>query len=203
MLRPYLGVIGSPPDPDSPWDKRVTYYRRAERRRADRYHWTHLLPDVIKDCRKQLTHRYGDAFCPSHIVTAVSRQRSVIAQGVCASRAKQCLLLYQPGDASIENALGDVTHYLRTQNIDCTPAPISLTDRDSDLEEIGNHVARFIDNLQGEAIAFDLTPGYKSINFVLQDVVPKGSWFLYCRHRQLADLRVDPGSERYECWKKQ
>jgi hypothetical protein len=68
---------------------------------------------------------------------------------------------------------------------------------------MGAAVRAFAAGVPAEDVAFDLTPGYKSLSLELAELAPAGSWLLYCRHQQLApDYRVDPGTERYDCWRR-
>lgn len=70
-------------------------------------------------------------------------------------------------------------------------------------EEAADYLAGFAEGLSPKRLAIDLTPGYKSLTLALEAVAPPGSWLLYCRQEQTGpDNRVQPGSERYDCWRK-
>lgn len=200
----YLGKLGQPPVKTDPPEKRRAFYQRANRQRADEYHWTHFLDEIVDKLSRDL-HDNRPAFKPSHIVTAISQQRSVIVQGVLASGAKHALLLYEddPGSKQIARWLQAVQSHLQEKGVSCTRGPIRLVDRETDLAAIRSHVEKFLACVPPGTTVFDLTPGYKFISLGLEELAREGTWLLYCRHRQLLpDLRPDPGSESYDCWQK-
>jgi hypothetical protein len=80
---------------------------------------------------------------------------------------------------------------------------LRLGDRAGELCQAETAVRDFAAQVPAERLAFDLTPGYKSLSLELEELAPPGSWLLYCRHAQLPpDNRVDPGTERYDCWRR-
>jgi hypothetical protein len=138
------------------------------------------------------------------MVTIVSPSPSAVALAPAATRVKKCLLLYEMKEEdSIREARQRVEQFLRQAGIDPVPAPVAIGRRESELHEIREHLHRFTDGVDASNVAFDLTPGYKSLSLALAELAPCSSWLLYCRHKQLGpEHRIDPGTESFDCWQR-
>ena len=210
LLEPYLDVLETAPDCGAPFERRRRFYARVNRGRAAEYYWTHLLDDVVARCREQLRADHPDCR-PTHLVTVVSNERSVVVQAPAALQVRRCLLLYekpscdggrpdQPG-GKIQRNRDEIHERLKGRGVEVDAAGVRLGDRPEELRQRRFEVRRFAEGVPPGELAFDLTPGYKLLSLEMEELAPAGSWLLYCRHRQLGpDNRVDPGTERYDCW---
>jgi hypothetical protein len=101
----------------------------------------------------------------------------------------------------VQQCLPKVERFLRDRQITPIPGPIRLGDRAAELGSILPQLRTFLAQVQDDRVAYDLTPGYKSISLALDEVAPSRSWRIYCRHAQLPpDRRVNPGTEHYDAW---
>jgi hypothetical protein len=126
---------------------------------------------------------------------------------------RRCLLIFEKPpdeeereerkDREIARHRDQVLTFLQERGIEARAMTVRLGNREDELLQIETAVREFAAGVPAERLAFDLTPGYKSLSLELEDRAPPGSWLLYCRHQQLgADNRVDPGTERYDCWRR-
>jgi hypothetical protein len=201
LLERYLDQIGTEPRPEESFNRRYKHYSRVSRRRANDFYFTHLLDDVVERCREHTMS--GHPYCrPTHLVTVVSNQPAVVALAPRVLEAKHCLVLHEdPPDKLIQVNRNKVMDELSRHGVTPVPAGVRLGNRADELVQMETAVADFARGVPSERLAFDLTPGYKFLNFELEELAPAGSWLLYCRHEQMEpDDRVDPGTEHYDCW---
>src|SRR5262249_4186016 len=94
LLEKYLARLGVPPGFEAPLRQRRRPYAAVDRRTADGYHWTHLLPDIIARCRGRFEQEHP-ACRPTHCVSVVSASPSAVALGPAVVGASRCLLLHE------------------------------------------------------------------------------------------------------------
>jgi hypothetical protein len=212
LLEPYLDRLRTEPLPTESFERRREWYVGAGHRHADEFYWAHLLEDVVVRCRKRI--RESRPECrPTHLVTVVGHQASVVALAPLALKVKHCLLLHEgPEDNQRGEEKGgqlikkncDRLLWLLKQHHGPQPVGVRLGRRDQELQQIKEAVEAFAAGVPNGQLAFDLTPGYKFLSLELEELAPVGSWLLYCRHKQLPpDNRVDPGTEDYDCWRRE
>jgi hypothetical protein len=200
VLEPYLDELGVEPGPEASFDACVRYHARVSRQRANDFAWRRLLGDVVERCRALLP-----ADCrPTHLVTVVGTEPSVVAMAPAALGARHALLLYvAPAEPAISRALEQVQGFLRARGIECATSELAGVSVGEQEREARQTVEELLGNVPAEQLAFDLTPGFKPLSLALQAAAPAGAWLLYCQHRQQgADNRVIPGSQHYDCWRK-
>jgi hypothetical protein len=150
---------------------------------------------------------------PTHLVTVVSNVPSVVVQAPAALDVQRCLLLHEePPDRKqwgesryklIKKNHEEILRALKDRGIDVESIGVQLGSREEELSQLRAVLQSFTGGVSWDRLAFDLTPGYKSLSLALEEAAPAGSWLLYCRHQQLEpDNRVDPGTERYDCWRR-
>ena len=200
VLEPYLDELGVEPGPDGAFDTCVRYHARVSRRRANEFAWRRLQGEVVERCRATLLPECR----PTHLVTVVGNEPSVVALGAAALGVRRCLLFHMgPIADPIALTLDQVRGHLEGQGMECVAAPLSGAGFATQEAEMREAVRGFLDGIRAGQAAFDLTPGFKSLSLALQAAAPAGAWLLYCQHRQQgADNRVVPGSQRYDCWRK-
>lgn len=200
LLEPYLSELGVEPAEGQSAELAQRYYARVDRVRARDFYWRRLLDPAVQGCRRGIP-----AECrATHAVTVASLEPAPVALGPLALQVGYCLLLYRPETGGrIDRVRRQVRERLEANGIEVRESLLLRDDRAGELEEVAGHLACFAGGLPPERLAIDLTPGYKSLTLALEAVGPPGSWLLYCRHVQTGpDNRVQPGSERYDCWRK-
>jgi hypothetical protein len=202
LLGPYLSELGLEPGPEQPDELKKRYYLLVTREKARDFHWRVLMKSAAEACARSLP----EDCKPTHAVTVVSLEPSAVALAPASLPAQVCLLLYtqtDPPDARIARTLDQVQRELEKRGVKCVPGPICAGRRDDEVRQVAELLHDFADGTPPERLAFDLTPGYKSLTLAVLEAAPVGSWLLYCRHEQAgADNRVVPGTERYDCWRK-
>jgi hypothetical protein len=207
LLAAYTEQLGISPTVEAPLRVRHAYYSRLGRSRADGFYWTHFLAEAIERCRGRLRQDHPDCQ-PTHLVTVVGNQAPVVGMAPAVLEVQRCLLLYEEKKQEdwfkrIEKNRDDVSALLGQRGTEVESVGVRLGERVAELEKITAAVVRFAAGVAPGQLAFDLTPGYKSLSLELEAAAPPGSWLLYCRHKQTgADNRVEPGTERYDCWRR-
>jgi hypothetical protein len=205
VLAGYLARAGAEPPSDAPFERRRNHYASIGFFEAQDYYWRCLLPDAVTRCAAGLRGDDPD-WQPTHLVTVVGGTASVVVMGPLAAGVKQCLLLHEEGEhgevpEAIAPTLEKVKTRLQEAGVACTVGPVRVGDRASELGRIGAHLRAFAAGVDPGKVVVDLTPGFKPLTLALGEVAPQGCWFIYCRHRQVVDTRVDPGTERHERWR--
>jgi hypothetical protein len=200
VLEPYLAELGVEPGPEASFEACVRYHARVSRGRANDFAWRRLQGAVVDRCRALLP-----ADCrPTHLVTVVGTEPSVVALAPATLRARRVLLLYKaPPEPAISRALKEVRGSLTGQGLECAAQELPGSTVAEHEHQARQVVADFLREVPADQSAFDLTPAFKPLSLALQAAAPAGAWLLYCQHRQQgADNRVIPGSQRYDCWRK-
>ena len=202
LLEEYLDQLGTEPLETESFERRRKFYALVNRRRADAFYWKCLLKDSISRCRGRIRAKHPDCR-PTHLVTVVSNQASVVGLAPRALEVGHCLLLHEePPDKVISGRRDEVLELLKKHDVNPIPVGIHLDERADELRQIEAAIRAFAAGVSAERLAFDLTPGYKFLSLELEELAPIGSWLLYCRLEQLPpDKRVDPGTEDYDCWR--
>jgi hypothetical protein len=201
VLEPYLEVLGVEPGSEASWEVCQRYHARVGRQQAEDYYWHRLLAGDVERCRQALP---PDCRC-THLATWISSTPSVAAMAPMVLGVKQCLLLHlgEPRGA-IATALTEVSTWLAGHGVRCTPARLDGESFVALRQQTCAAVLRFAAGVPGSELAFDLTPGFKTLTLALAAVAPPGSWLVYCRHQQQGpDHRVVPGTQVYDCWRKE
>jgi hypothetical protein len=200
VLEPYLEMLGAEPGPTASFEVRSRYYARLGRQRADAFYWARLQEEVVQRCCRALP-----AECrPSHLVTVVSPTASVVAMAPAVLGVGHCLLLHL-GElkGSVAEALRQVQAHLEGYRVACQVAGLAGASFLEQRRQAQAAVAAFTAGVPSGELAFDLTPGYKTLSLALEAAAPPGAWLLYCRHEQDGpDRRVVPGTQGYDCWRK-
>jgi hypothetical protein len=199
VLEPYLDELGVEPGPDATFEACVRYHARVSRQRANEFAWRRLQGHVVERCRALLP----EDCRPTHLVTVVGTEPSVVAMAPAALRVRCVLLLCKaPPEPAITRALDEVKRYLLAQGIEHSTDELTGTSVAEQEREARQVVAEFLRDVPAGQASFDLTPAFKPLSLALQAAAPAGAWLLYCHHRQGADNRVIPGSQHYDCWRK-
>lgn len=198
LLGEYLARFGLPPAKEDAVERKKEYYLDENpKSEADNFYWNCLFDDVVRNCAESLRSDHPDCR-PTHLVTVVSASPSAVALAPAALKVRRCLLLHDK-TAKMEGLAAKIAD--RLTGIDCEPIGIDLGQRESERNQLQAVLAEFFRDVTATNIAFDLTPGFKSLSLALQESAPRGSWLLYCRHNQVSpDYRVEFGTERYDCW---
>ena len=168
LLESYLDRLGTEPLENESCERRRKFYARVNRRRANEFYWKGLLKEAIARCRHLVRTNHPDCQ-PTHLVTVVSNQAPIIALAPRILEVGHCLLLYEETtDEQIRQTRDQVLESLRQHHIDANAVGIRLGQRDEELEQIGLVVGRFMAGVAAERLAFDLTPGYKSLSLELR-----------------------------------
>ena len=200
VLEPYLERLGVEPRAGASFEVCKRYYLRVDRKRADEFYWARLMEGDILRCRKGVPKECH----PTHMVTVVSPAPAVVAMAPATLGAQRCLLLYE-GElkGTVEKALRQVQEFLQARGITCQAGPLAGETVSEQKESARQAVEGFATGVPAEELAFDLTPGYKNLSLALEAAAPRGAWLLYCRHEQDGpDRRPKPGSQSYDCWRK-
>jgi len=200
VLEAYLDLLRVEPSADQSLELKKRFYTQVGRSRALDFYWKQLLAEAVKNCRTSLPPNCQ----PTHLVTVVGLEQSIVAMAALTLRVKHCLLLCtNPEDNRLAKCMKQVRERLEAENIQCVVQQITSENRQEELAMIDQAVRSFAENVPPDKLACDLTPGFKSLTLALQAIAPRGCWLMYCRHEQQgADNRVKPGTERYDCWQK-
>ncbi len=199
LLRPFLEQLGVPPAPEGPWEKRVAHYRGISRTGADKYHWSHLLRTIVCRCGEKFRLRYPELKA-KRLITVVSTSPSVVVLAPASLQVQSCLLLYEEADQKVKMIVPILEEFLRSVGIQPRSEPIRVGSREIELETIAPRVREFCAGVAADEVIYDMTPGYKPLSLALDEIASPESWRIYCRHEQLPDRNVDPGTEHYDAW---
>ena len=197
VLEPYFSELGVEPGAEQPEDVKGRYYTLVDRRKANDYYWRVLLDSVVEERRGLLP-----AECkPTHLVAVVGNEPSSVAITPLALGVQHCLLLHtEPLTKPIEQALAKVESRLGIGKT--MRGPIRGRSRAEEVDEIKRHLLCFAPGVAPERLAFDLTPGYKSLTLAVLESAPPGAWLLYCRHELTDRVVFKAPGEQYDCWRK-
>jgi hypothetical protein len=206
VLRKYLARLGAEPPIDAPFARRRSHYVSSEFPEAQDYYWRCLLDDAVSRCAKSLRGNDAD-WSPTHLVSVVSGTASIVAMAPLAAGVKHCLLLHEGDEKNkvpqnIAPTLSRVIERLEAKKIECLPRQVRVGERAGELARIKEHLQSFATGVDPNNLVVDLTPGFKPLTLALAEVAPPGCWLIYCRHRQVVDQRVDPGTESHERWRR-
>lgn len=200
ILEPYLNRLLVEPEPHDPWEKRVAYYETVPRFHAERFYKSCLLADAIERNRWSFRDKGINI---SHLVTALGTSASHVFMTGAALNVSHCLVLYK--EAGMKSGIIEECQRLFNElDIACQCVAVPGTTIHDECQSIRKLVEEFTSPCQvpAQRLAFDLTPGFKSLSLALFEIAPRGSYLIYCRHQQLPDQRVKPGTESYEIWQK-
>jgi hypothetical protein len=197
ILEPYLSELGVEPGAEQAEDAKERYYNLVDRRKANDFYWRVLLDSVVEERRRLLP-----ADCkPTHLVAVVGNEPSSVAITPLVLDVQRCLLLHtEPLTKPVEQALAKVESRLGIEK--AMRKPIRGRSRAEEVDEIKSHLACFATGVQPEYLAFDLTPGYKSLMLAVLEAAPPGAWLLYCRHELTDRVVFKAPGEQYDCWRK-
>ncbi len=207
-LRDYLGCLGAAPQPPASVDDTAqlaictSYYLRQSREMetTEDFYWKRLLPTIIEQRRRQVRQQWGE-WKPSWFVTIASNNPALVPLGVEVLGARNCLVLYTPGERGIDAGIGRIERYFDRKLDHFVKQPFQLAARETLLAEFQKHVRNFLPvGIDPSDIVFDVTPGKKTMSVTLSDIAPPGSWMLYLEHTALYGQAV-PGSERFDRWR--
>lgn len=200
VLERYLVHLLVEPEADDPYEKCVTYYQAVPRINAEKFYQKALLPHAVKRNREYFVRKN---IKPTHLVTALGNQINHAFMTAAALDVQHCFAIYKEQGMQ-RAALDDFVNLCRAQGIRVDLFAVPGETLAEEKEHIRNRLQQFTPQYERDAsrLAFDLTPGFKSLSLALYEIAPRGSHLLYCRHEQLQDQRVNPGTEKYEAWTK-
>ncbi len=200
LLEAYLEQLGAVPSSDASLDVMLRYYRRVNRRTATQFVWDRLQEAIVAQCRQALP-----ADCrPTHLITVVSTELTLVALAPAVLQVQRCLLLcLGKPTAAICEVLDQLEPYLTRAGIVTQRATIEAEMFHQRRQATRDVLTEFLNGTTPNKVAFDLTPGPKSITLALESAAPPGAWLVYCRHRTgPPDNRAEPLSQRFDCWRK-
>jgi hypothetical protein len=204
VLEPYLEVLGVEPGPAASTEVCQRYHARVSIGKAEAFYWARLMRRDIERCRREVP---PECRC-THLVTVVSETPSVVAMAPAVQGVGRCLLLHLGKlQGSIKSTLAQVKVWLEDETIQGRKVECSVAclEGESFLEQrrsAREKVQAFAQGAPASELAFDLTPGYKTLTLALEAAAPQGAWLLYCRHKQ-KDKRPVPGTQVYDRWRKE
>ncbi|MFO0878134.1 MAG: hypothetical protein U0840_12360 [Gemmataceae bacterium] len=201
LLQPYLEELGTEPGPEHDEELQRRYHALVSRGTANDFYWRGLLSPAVYRCRAAINPECR----PTHLVTGVGLERSIVAMAPLALGVRHCLLLCTDlKNPRLSEVLDKVKDRLQKGGARCVVRELASGERDVELASARKHLREFAEGVPPDQVAFDLTPAFKPLTLALEAVAPVNSWLLYCRHEQQGeDQRIRPGTERYDCWRKQ
>lgn len=200
VLEPYLAELLVEPEPKDSLQRRLSYYEIVPNKQAIKFYGKSFLWEAIKrNSQKFLNHKLS----VTHLVTALGNQANHVFMTAAALGVRHCLAVYKES-GSVSSARQELNERCQSSGITLEFFEVPGESIQEEARYLKERVEKFAPppTVTPSQLAFDLTPGFKSLTLALLEVAPKGAHLLYCRHEQLPDGRVKPGTEKYDVWQK-